>query len=53
MRVLHARAGVCKRSELVVYGPDGKVMTVRHSMLSALLLNELQKRTRQIDRLSA
>jgi hypothetical protein len=29
--------------ELVAYGPDGKVMTVRYSMLSAMLLNELQK----------
>jgi len=33
--------------ELVVYGPDGKVMTVRYLMLSAMLLNELQKQTRQ------
>jgi hypothetical protein len=32
--------------ELVVYGPDGKVMTVRYSMLSAMLLNELQKQAR-------
>jgi hypothetical protein len=29
--------------ELVVYGTDGKVMTVRYSILSAMLLNELQK----------
>src|SRR5271155_139163 len=36
--------------ELVVYGPDGKVMTVRYSMLSAMLLNELQKQTRKNDR---
>jgi hypothetical protein len=28
---------------LVAYGPDGKVMTVRYSMLSAMLLKELQK----------
>ena len=32
--------------ELVIYGPDGKVMTVRYSMLSAMLLNELQKQAR-------
>jgi len=38
--------------ELVVYGPDGKAETVRYSMLSAMLLNELQKRAREIDRLS-
>jgi hypothetical protein len=42
--------------ELVVYGADGKVMTVRYSMLSAMLLNELQKRTaenqRQADQLT-
>ncbi len=35
--------------ELVVYGPDGKVMTVRYSMLSAMLLNELQKQTTKLD----
>jgi hypothetical protein len=29
----------------VVYGPDGKVLTVRYSMLSAMLLNELQKQS--------
>src|SRR5208337_363456 len=38
--------------ELVVYGPDGKVMTVRYSMLSAMLLNELQKQTNKLDRQS-
>jgi Chaperone of endosialidase len=36
--------------ELVVWGPDGKVMTVRYSMLSAMLLNELQKQTHKLDR---
>jgi Chaperone of endosialidase len=35
---------------LVVYGPDGKVQTVRYSMLSAMLLNELQKQTHKLDR---
>src|SRR5208282_4747009 len=34
--------------ELVTYGPDGKVMTVRYSMLSAMLLNELQKLSAQM-----
>src|SRR5208337_1170571 len=34
--------------ELVVYGPDGKVMTVRYSMLSAMLLNELQKQAVEV-----
>ena len=34
--------------ELVVYGPDGKVMTVRYSMLSAMLLNELQKQNSEL-----
>jgi hypothetical protein len=29
--------------ELVVYGPDSKPETVRYSMLSAMLLNELQR----------
>jgi hypothetical protein len=33
--------------ELVLYGADGKVQTVRYSMLTALLLNELDKRTRE------
>jgi hypothetical protein len=35
-------------SELVVNGADGKPMTVRYSMLSAMLLNELQKRALKI-----
>src|SRR5208283_1696335 len=39
--------------ELVIYGPDGKVMTVRYSMLSAMLLNELQKQAGQNRKLSA
>ncbi len=34
--------------ELLVYGSDGKVMTVRYSMLSAMLLNELQKLSAQM-----
>jgi len=34
--------------ELVVYGPDGKVMTVRYSMLSAMLLNELQRQAKEM-----
>jgi hypothetical protein len=34
--------------ELVVYGPDGKVMTVRYSMLSAMLLNELEKQNSEL-----
>jgi hypothetical protein len=33
--------------ELTVYGPDGKVQTVRYSMLSAMLLNELQKQNKE------
>jgi hypothetical protein len=33
--------------ELVTHGPAGKVMTVRYSMLSAVLLNELQKQARE------
>jgi DNA-binding protein H-NS len=44
----------------VTYGADGKVETVRYSMLTAMLLNELQKQSRenqreaeQIKRLSA
>ncbi len=45
--------GCASDPELVAYGPDGKVIRVRYSRLSALLLNELQKRTREIDRLSA
>src|SRR5208337_5448556 len=35
--------------ELVVYGADGKVLTVRYSMLSAMLLNELQRQDRELD----
>ena len=35
--------------ELVAYGPDGKVMTVRYSMLSAMLLNELQKQALELN----
>jgi len=34
--------------ELVVCGADGKVMTVRYSMLSAMLLNELQKQNTEL-----
>ncbi|MDO8433884.1 MAG: tail fiber domain-containing protein [Candidatus Binatus sp.] len=33
--------------ELVVHDPDGKVESVRYSMLSSMLLNELQKETRK------
>src|SRR5260370_40865392 len=33
--------------ELVTYGADGKIETVRYSMLTGRLLNELQKHTRQ------
>ncbi len=36
--------------ELVVYGADGKVQTVRYSMLSAMLINELEKQNRANDR---
>jgi hypothetical protein len=36
--------------ELVTYGPDGKVMTVRYSMLISMLLNELQKQARENQR---
>ncbi len=32
--------------ELVVYGTDGKVESVRYSMLNSMLLNELQKQER-------
>jgi len=39
--------------ELVVYGPDGKVMTVRYSMLSAMLLNELQRQAKNNEHLAA
>jgi hypothetical protein len=35
--------------ELVVYGPDGKVLTVRYSMLGPMLLNELQKQSAALD----
>ena len=35
--------------ELVTYGADGKVATVRYSMLTSMLLNELQKQARQND----
>ncbi len=35
--------------ELVTYGPDGKVLTVHYSMLSAMLLNELQRQQRELD----
>ncbi|MGA7869961.1 MAG: tail fiber domain-containing protein [Candidatus Binatus sp.] len=38
--------------ELVTYGADGKVETVRYSMLSAMLLNELQKQTIENARLA-
>ena len=33
--------------ELVTHGPDGKIQTVRYSMLNAMLLNELGKQTRE------
>jgi len=39
--------------ELVVYGPDGKVLTVRYSMLTSMLLNGLQKQSRENEHLSA
>jgi trimeric autotransporter adhesin len=35
--------------ELVTYGADGKVETVRYSMLNAMLLNELQKQARMVE----
>ncbi len=38
--------------ELVTHDADGKVWTVRYSMLSAMLLNELQKQTSEVRRLS-
>jgi hypothetical protein len=38
--------------ELVVHGADGKVLTVRYTMLTSMLLNELQKEKRQIASLS-
>jgi protoheme ferro-lyase len=34
----------------VVYGADGKVQTVRYSMLSAMLIKELEKQNRANDR---
>ena len=39
--------------ELVSYGPDGKPMTVHYLMLSAMLLNELQKQAGENHRLAA
>jgi hypothetical protein len=39
--------------ELVTYGPDGRPQTVRYSTLSAMLLNELQKQTGELRKLSA
>ncbi len=36
--------------ELVAYDSDGKALTVRYSMLGAMLLNELQKQVRESDR---
>lgn len=36
--------------ELVTYGADGKIETVRYSMLSAMLLNELKKEAEQDNR---
>jgi hypothetical protein len=36
--------------ELVDYGPDSKVQTVRYSMLSSMLLNELQKQNAEVHR---
>ena len=39
--------------ELVTYGSDGNVMAVRYSMLSAMLLNELQKQTGMNERQGA
>jgi hypothetical protein len=38
--------------ELVTYGADGKVQTVRYSELSGMLLNELQWQTGQVQKLS-
>ena len=42
--------------ELVVHDPDGKIESVRYSMLTSMLLNELQKETRknerQVDRIT-
>ena len=39
--------------ELVSFGPDGKPMTVHYLMLSAMLLNELQKQATENQRLAA
>jgi trimeric autotransporter adhesin len=36
--------------ELVTYGADGKVETVRYSELAAMLINELQKQSRELQR---
>jgi hypothetical protein len=38
--------------ELVTYGADGKVQTVRYSELSGMLLNELQRQTGQVQKLA-
>ena len=37
--------------ELVTYGSDGKIETVRYSMLTSMLLNEVQKQSRENRRL--
>jgi hypothetical protein len=34
---------------LATYGADGKIQTVRHSMLSAMLLNGLHKQVRKTE----
>src|SRR5260370_25599169 len=39
--------------ELVTYGADGKIESVRYSMLTGMLLNELQKQTGENSRQSA
>jgi hypothetical protein len=36
--------------ELVVYGPDGNLLTVGYSTLSSMLLNELQKENRRLQK---
>src|SRR5208337_399854 len=36
--------------ELVTYGADGKVETVRYSELSGMLVNELQKQTHELQK---
>jgi TolA-binding protein len=36
--------------ELVTHGTDGKAETVRYSMLTSMLLNELQKQTKENER---